>query len=103
MSTTLEDAPTLHLLIELLKDGKADIFPELEPLEPIEKSRLVQVLNDRTGTNFGSDFDPWYRWFLQDYTEASDEDREKLKIVKRLVDSEKKYVERITRKRKTPD
>ncbi len=103
MSNTLENAPVLHLLIELMKGGRAKIFPDLEPLEPIEKNLILRTLCDRIGVDFGPEFEPWYRWFLEDYADASYEDREKLRIVKRLVDGEKKYIERITRKRKKAD
>jgi hypothetical protein len=103
MPATLDDTPTLHILIELLKEGKAGIFPELEEFEPISQGRLVQILNDRAGKNLGPDFEPWYRWFLEDCNEASDEDREKLKIARRLIEDERKYVERITNKRRRPN
>jgi hypothetical protein len=84
-------------MIEFLKGGSAKIIPELAHLEPIDTGALIAALRRKTGVDHGTEFEPWYRWFTEDY--ANEHDRETLRIMRRLYEAQKTYVERITKKR----
>ena len=94
MPATLENASVLHLMIELLKEGKAGIIPELSPLEPIDVDVVISTLSQKTGVDHGRAFERWYPWFMEDCKDVAEHDRESLAIIKRLVDAKKKYVRR---------
>ena len=96
---TLDQASVLHLMVEFLKGGSARIIPELVELEPIDLRALVAALRRKTGVDHGAEFEPWYRWFTED--DANPHDRETLRIMRRLFEAQKTYVERITKKRGT--
>jgi len=94
MSITLENASVLQLMIEFLKEGKAGIFPELLPLEPIDIDLVISMLRQKTGIDHGKEFERWYAWYMEDWKNVGEHDRESLAIVKRLVDAERKYARR---------
>ena len=96
---TLEQASILQLLIEFLKDGNAAIIPELAPLEPIHIDSIILTLRKKTGVDRGREFESWYRWFMEDDKTVSQHDRETLGMIKRLVEQQKTYVERIAKNR----
>jgi hypothetical protein len=84
---TLEEISDYHLLYELLKDGRGDLYAELEP---IEVRHIMDVLRTRTGKDFGSDASAWVDWFLES-GRLSAQDRTNLDRIKKLVDMERKF------------
>jgi hypothetical protein len=98
MVGSLENASILHLLIELLKDGKAEI-PELAPLEPINLDQVVATLRRKAGVDLGRDFESWYRWFTQDYNDAALHERETLRLIKEMVEQRRTFKERFDKRR----
>jgi hypothetical protein len=89
----------LHLLVELIHEGKAETIPELVQFEPIETATLVSILSSRTGKNFGPDVDAWCRWFTDECQTATAHEKETLTVVKNLADTTRYYVQRITKGR----
>jgi hypothetical protein len=99
MVASLENASILHLLIELLKDGKAEI-PELAPLEPINLCQVVATLHRKAGVDLGKDFETWYRWFTQEYNGAALHERETLQLMKEMVEQRRMFIERFDKRRR---
>src|SRR5690242_16016086 len=99
MPMTLQNAPTLHLLVELMKDGRANVLPDLAHLEPIDIDLIVATLRERTGIDFGRDFNAWYSWFVQD-EQANEFERESLRLMREMVESTKFYVDRFNKNAK---
>lgn len=60
--TTIAEAPTLHLLVELAYGGRSGFVPGLVDIEPIPIEQLVAVLEVRHRISFGSDADAWRKW-----------------------------------------
>jgi hypothetical protein len=102
MTAALDDVPLLYLLVELLKGGKASVFRQLRPLERIDLDEVVAALQRRTGINLGKDFNSWYSWFMKEYSGASEEDRETLRLAKEMVETTDFYAQRFNKKRGEP-
>ena len=99
----LETAPILHLLVELLKEGKAANLPELAPLEPIDIDLIVATLRQRTGQDhLGRDFASWYHWFMQNYRDAGEHERQTLRLMKEMVETTRFFVDRFAKRGKEP-
>jgi hypothetical protein len=86
---------TYHLLFEMLKEGRGDLYPQLEPI-PLDV--IAAALAARTGKNFGTDAERWITWFLKGKI-LSENDRANLSRIKKLVDMERKYIPRIEKDR----
>lgn len=93
------DARVLHLLVELLKDGRAGIIPELAEYEPIAVDQILEALRLKTNFDKGSEKEAWYRWFLEEFEDATANERDTLKLLKKMLDDERHFAERITKKR----
>lgn len=91
----MKEAPLLHLLIELLKEGRAETIPELAPFEPIEIDTLLAELQKRTGVAHGKDANAWCTWYCEDYADASKHDRETLRLIQEMVEGRRFYGERL--------
>jgi len=98
--SALSDASTLHLLVELLKDGKAEIIPELHPFEPIDMDLIVSILTARLDVNFGQDTVAWCNWYVEHCVEASAQDKQTLSMLRQMVETTRYYVTRIEQRRK---
>jgi hypothetical protein len=95
----LENAPILHLLVQLLKEGRAAILPDLAPLEPIDIDLIVATLRQRTGQDhLGRDFPSWYCWFMQHYRDASEHERQSLRLMTEMVKSTEFFVDRLSKR-----
>jgi len=95
----LQNVPILHLLIELLKDGKAEIIDDLARFEPIDIDALEQTLCHRTGMAFGVDFQSWLNWYLSDESQATEWERQTLSMMKTMVERQKHFESRLLRRR----
>lgn len=87
----LDELSIFELLNELLRKGAAGI----SLAEPFSVTDIVQNLEYKTGEKFGEDIDRWITWFCSDRAKFSDNDKEAIQIIKRLVDAEDKYIPQI--------
>jgi hypothetical protein len=92
---TIDEISNYHLLYELLKEGRGELYPELEPLS---QESIAAVLRARTGKDFGRDADRWIEWFLAGQM-LSDQDKTNLERIRKLADMERKYVPQIEKDR----
>jgi hypothetical protein len=97
VNSILKETKLLYLILELLKDGRAEIIPELATLEPLEMQQIVDILSKRTGKNYGISKDAWFDWFVNN-EEVNKSDRETVSLLKQMLDMENKYLEKIARK-----
>lgn len=81
-----------HLMFEYLHNGKGDIFPNIEPIDTM---RIIKLLEERANLVFGNDFEKILDWFMHTEGVASNEERENLAAVIRIINIEKKSLERI--------
>lgn len=69
---------TLHLLVELLYEGKSGLIPELERYEPIDLTKVCSELAERSGTtSLTNSPQQWLDWYLESSL-LSDKDRNTL-------------------------
>lgn len=95
----LERASTLHLLVELMYDGKAEIIPELAAIEPIEPEAIRKALIHRAGKNCGPNFDDWYKWFLETDQTGKHGDRKTLKRMSEFKEKNDYFIAKLSQKR----
>jgi len=95
----LAHVSVLHLLIEMLKDGRAAIIPELAGQEPFQIQDILTALRQKTNVDYGYDKQEWCKWYVELYEGATDHERETLKLLKKMLDDQKMFSERIAKKR----
>ncbi len=91
MLGNIRDAPTLYLLIEILKGGRARSIQEVAHLEPLDVELLYTILRQRTGIALPSNFEDWYTWFVGSASNAPKSDQETLRMVKSMHDRDGKF------------
>ncbi len=91
-----ESMSNYHLLFELLHDGKGDIFPDLEP---IDTKQIIRILEKRSNKSFGADVNRIVNWFMLAEGAATDEDKENIRTVLKIMNIEKKALDKIKRQR----
>lgn len=96
---TLAEIRSYHLVCELLEDGKANLYPDLEP---IEIRHIVEELKNRTGKDYGNDVSGWVSWFVESNA-LSEPDKTNLARIKRLMDMEGKYIPQIREGKESKD
>lgn len=94
MIASIEDAPTLYILIEILKEGRARSIQELGHLEPFDIQSLYTVLRNRTDLALPSNFEDWYDWFIGASSKASESDKEALRMIKSMHDRDRRFTKR---------
>lgn len=92
---TLEEIGNYHLLYELLKNGRGNLYPELEP---IELHKIVNLLKNRSGEDYGSDQEKWINWFLESDL-LNPVDKTNLGRIKKIADAERRYSPLIDKKK----
>jgi hypothetical protein len=94
----LKSLSNYDLVYELLQGGKGEIYPDLEP---IDINQLYQILQERTGLSFGNDIKKVLDWFMFTDGVATDEHKNNLEIILRIINIEKKAIEKIKGKDET--
>lgn len=92
----LKDLSTYDLIYELVHDGKADLYPDREPLL---RDSLLEELESRSRMHFGDDVERWISWFLQAPDVGTEAQRESFRTIEKIVRSEKKALNALKRKR----
>lgn len=85
---TINDLSVCDLVHELIRGGNADLVE----FEPIDVQSVVKNLETKTNRRFGRDIEKWVVWFCSETSNFSHSEKELIKIVKQLVDAEKKYI-----------
>lgn len=88
----LKHLQTFDLIYELMRDGKADLHPNLEPINP---DSIIKALASRTGLNFKDDVELWIRWFLSPECDSKDEDKSKIRTIKKILDIEQRAMRKL--------
>lgn len=94
-TTSLGEITTYHLMIELIYEGRAEIIPELEILEPFDIKEIRATLQSRAQKNFGTDLDKWIDWFMGSEGIATDSERETFRLLKEFKDQNDYYVAKL--------
>ena len=88
----LKSLTNYHLIFELLHDGKGDLFPDIEP---IDTNDIIKILEERSNKSFGADVKKIVKWFMLAEGVATDEDKENMRTIKKIMDIEKKALSKI--------
>jgi hypothetical protein len=88
----LKSLTNYHLIFELLHDGKGDLFPDIEP---IDTKNIIRILEERSNKSFGADVKKIIKWFMLAEGVATDEDKENMRTIIKIMDIEKKALNKI--------
>ena len=95
MNANLNELSTLHLLIELMYQGKAEIIDEIIHFEPFSISEILEILRERAGEDYGQNFDDWFNWFMHTSDVGTQKEKENLRLLKSNKDRDDYYVNKI--------
>jgi hypothetical protein len=98
----LKDVSTMHLIIELIYSGRAELIPELLPDEPFDPEAIASELERRTEQMFGLDSKRWVEWFNAS-TSATPSEKETLGTLYEFKCAQDPIQERIIKRRQEKD
>lgn len=73
-----------QLLVELMYDGRSELFDELRHVEPLETARIIERLHEISGKDFGQDFEAWMDWYTNQTEIGTYDERENLRELYRF-------------------
>jgi hypothetical protein len=76
-----------YLIQELMLDGKAGLFPDIEP---INEQFIIEELKRITGVDLGRDRLGWLDWIINNDSHLKISELNNLKSLKRIIIIEKK-------------
>ena len=91
----LKTLSNYDLVYELLQDGKGEVYPDIEP---IDTNKIIEILEKRSMETFGNDKRKVIDWFMHSDGVASDEEKNNLRTVLKIINIEKKAMKLIKAK-----
>ena len=90
---------TMQLIVELMHDGRAGLFPELLASEPLDVALIVKELQTRTMQNFSAEPRLWVNWFTES-SSATESEKETLRLMQEFKTAQDPIVDRILKRRR---